>query len=105
MSEWTYSVVWQDTSDWLVWCSSCHHGGHYSHITKWFETHSECPVNGCNCHCSEISRVYSNKQMNTHFRSTLKQPDVKLALNDYKRRVSKANVQHVSPIHNSPIQF
>lgn len=44
----------QESSDWLVWCSSCHHGGHYAHITQWFASHDECPVNGCCCHCSEL---------------------------------------------------
>ncbi|OAO17847.1 hypothetical protein AV274_0403 [Blastocystis sp. ATCC 50177/Nand II] len=46
--------VRQESSDWLVWCSSCHHGGHYAHITQWFASHDECPVNGCCCHCSEL---------------------------------------------------
>ena len=52
----------QDSSDWLVWCYACHHGGHSSHITGWFASHSECPVNGCSCHCSEIWSVCSTKK-------------------------------------------
>ena len=47
-------IVHQNNADWLVWCYACHHGGHYSHITNWFKTHRECPVNGCTYHCCEI---------------------------------------------------
>lgn len=35
----------------FAWCSKCFHGGHLSHLTKWFEHRSVCPVAGCNCNC------------------------------------------------------
>ncbi|CAK0890420.1 unnamed protein product [Prorocentrum cordatum] len=37
---------------WVVWCQTCHHGGHLAHLERWFETHTECPVAGCDCRCS-----------------------------------------------------
>lgn len=36
---------------WFTWCVTCSHGGHSNHILEWFETHSSCPVSGCNCNC------------------------------------------------------
>ncbi|XP_075259668.1 GATOR2 complex protein MIOS-like [Convolutriloba macropyga] len=37
---------------WFVWCNSCSHGGHASHVSSWFEAHSICPVEKCKCRCS-----------------------------------------------------
>ncbi len=33
------------------WCTKCKHGGHVSHLTEWFETHSTCAVSDCACAC------------------------------------------------------
>ena len=47
----------QSIDDWSVWCSSCRHGGHRSHIGRWFENFDECPVAGCNCQCASIDGI------------------------------------------------
>lgn len=39
---------------WFTWCQTCRHGGHSSHITDWFNEHSECPVTGCQCKCMTL---------------------------------------------------
>ncbi|GBE80545.1 WD40 repeat-like protein [Sparassis crispa] len=45
--------------DALVFCQTCRHGGHASHILQWFygedraRTHGTCPVAGCDCRCAE----------------------------------------------------
>lgn len=37
----------------LSWfCTSCLHGGHFSHMSKWFEENDVCPT-GCGCKCKE----------------------------------------------------
>uniref|UniRef100_A0AC34QCH8 GATOR complex protein MIO zinc-ribbon like domain-containing protein n=1 Tax=Panagrolaimus sp. JU765 TaxID=591449 RepID=A0AC34QCH8_9BILA len=36
----------------FVFCSHCHHGGHYIHIKEWFEQYNICPASSCDCHCS-----------------------------------------------------
>lgn len=37
----------------LSWfCTSCLHGGHLSHMSKWFEDNDVCPT-GCGCKCKE----------------------------------------------------
>ena len=33
-----------------AWCHSCCHGGHLSHLMKWFKKNTECP-SGCGCRC------------------------------------------------------
>ncbi|XP_063720467.1 GATOR2 complex protein MIOS-like [Symsagittifera roscoffensis] len=38
--------------NWFVWCNSCSHGGHASHISAWFSSHATCPVEKCKCRCS-----------------------------------------------------
>ncbi|EMD33754.1 hypothetical protein CERSUDRAFT_160035, partial [Gelatoporia subvermispora B] len=41
----------------LVFCQTCRHGGHASHILQWFysedrsRAHGTCPVAGCDCRC------------------------------------------------------
>ncbi|KAH9932531.1 uncharacterized protein B0H18DRAFT_1083268 [Fomitopsis serialis] len=45
--------------DALVFCQTCRHGGHASHILQWFygedrrRSHGTCPVAGCDCRCSD----------------------------------------------------
>ena len=36
---------------WFTWCQHCRHGGHAGCLGDWFETHSTCGVNGCDCNC------------------------------------------------------
>ncbi|KAI0949126.1 hypothetical protein AcW1_008824 [Taiwanofungus camphoratus] len=42
----------------LVFCQTCRHGGHASHILEWFSganslhSHGSCPVAGCDCRCA-----------------------------------------------------
>ncbi|PCH35953.1 hypothetical protein WOLCODRAFT_126455 [Wolfiporia cocos MD-104 SS10] len=50
----------QDTLDEaLVFCQTCRHGGHASHILMWFygensqRSHETCPVAGCSCRCAD----------------------------------------------------
>jgi Zinc-ribbon, C4HC2 type len=31
-------------------CALCGHGGHFNHITSWFQRHKQCPT-GCGCEC------------------------------------------------------
>lgn len=50
----------QDTLDEaLVFCQTCRHGGHASHIFDWFfgsdrQAHTTCPVADCNCRCADL---------------------------------------------------
>ncbi|KAI0071900.1 hypothetical protein K474DRAFT_1629835 [Panus rudis PR-1116 ss-1] len=43
----------------LVFCQSCRHGGHASHILEWFygedgtRSHGSCPVANCHCRCAD----------------------------------------------------
>ena len=43
----------------LVFCQTCRHGGHASHILEWFygeengKPHEMCPVASCQCRCAE----------------------------------------------------
>ncbi|KAI0746113.1 hypothetical protein C8Q76DRAFT_852601 [Earliella scabrosa] len=45
----------------LVFCQTCRHGGHASHIMEWFygeggaasRAHGTCPIAGCECRCSD----------------------------------------------------
>ncbi|KAH9859133.1 hypothetical protein C2E23DRAFT_717088, partial [Lenzites betulinus] len=45
----------------LVFCQTCRHGGHASHINDWFygdggaatRAHGTCPIAGCECRCSD----------------------------------------------------
>ncbi|KAI1787427.1 hypothetical protein LXA43DRAFT_1029054 [Ganoderma leucocontextum] len=45
----------------LVFCQTCRHGGHASHILEWFygeggaasRAHGTCPVAGCECRCGD----------------------------------------------------
>ncbi|XP_060561622.1 GATOR complex protein MIOS-like [Ruditapes philippinarum] len=39
---------------WFTWCQTCRHGGHSSHVTDWFQEHTECPVTGCQCKCMTL---------------------------------------------------
>ncbi|KZT65334.1 hypothetical protein DAEQUDRAFT_747081 [Daedalea quercina L-15889] len=45
--------------DALVFCQTCRHGGHASHVLQWFygedrrRSHGTCPVAGCDCRCSD----------------------------------------------------
>lgn len=41
-------------SSWFTWCQTCRHGGHASHMSNWFEKHTECPVTGCSCKCFSL---------------------------------------------------
>uniref|UniRef100_A0A183CCB6 WD_REPEATS_REGION domain-containing protein n=1 Tax=Globodera pallida TaxID=36090 RepID=A0A183CCB6_GLOPA len=34
----------------VVTCSVCSHGGHFTHLTAWFNAQSQCPL-GCGCEC------------------------------------------------------
>ena len=43
-----------ELDDWIVWCSTCRHGGHKGHLTEWFGTFDECPVAGCTCQCANV---------------------------------------------------
>jgi len=37
-----------------IYCNNCEHGGHPSHLTKWFQNQDQCPA--CyNCHCSKYN--------------------------------------------------
>jgi hypothetical protein len=36
----------------FVWCTQCKHAGHMKHLSDWFETHTVCPVPGCECICT-----------------------------------------------------
>uniref|UniRef100_A0A915E1K0 GATOR complex protein MIO zinc-ribbon like domain-containing protein n=1 Tax=Ditylenchus dipsaci TaxID=166011 RepID=A0A915E1K0_9BILA len=38
---------------WFVWCCSCNHGGHLSHIRDWFQEYKACPASGCDCLCMD----------------------------------------------------
>lgn len=42
---------------WFAWCQTCRHGGHVKHMLEWFEEHTECPVNNCDCNCMSLDRV------------------------------------------------
>ncbi|KAI0744299.1 hypothetical protein C8Q80DRAFT_889791 [Daedaleopsis nitida] len=45
----------------LVFCQTCRHGGHASHIMEWFygeggatsRAHGTCPIAGCDCRCAD----------------------------------------------------
>ncbi|CAL1705967.1 unnamed protein product [Somion occarium] len=43
----------------LVFCQTCRHGGHASHILEWFyaedgnRSHGTCPVANCHCRCAD----------------------------------------------------
>lgn len=43
--------------DALVFCQTCRHGGHASHIMEWFHSddgrRKTCPVADCDCYCDE----------------------------------------------------
>ncbi|TBU61554.1 hypothetical protein BD310DRAFT_872921 [Dichomitus squalens] len=56
----TLSAIPSDTlQEALVFCQTCRHGGHASHILEWFygeggaasRAHGTCPIAGCECHC------------------------------------------------------
>jgi len=36
-----------------VWCQGCAHGGHLSHLKKWFSENEQCPI-GCGHKCHLI---------------------------------------------------
>lgn len=36
----------------FVECSKCKHGGHLTHLLKWYEETSMCPKNDCACCCN-----------------------------------------------------
>jgi hypothetical protein len=42
---------------WFTWCQTCRHGGHAKHMLEWFEEHTECPVNNCDCNCMSLDSV------------------------------------------------
>ena len=42
---------------WFTWCQTCRHGGHAKHLLEWFEEHTECPVNNCDCNCMSLDSV------------------------------------------------
>ncbi|XP_044266200.1 GATOR complex protein MIOS-B [Tribolium madens] len=44
-------------SNWFTWCQTCRHGGHVSHMTHWFDEHSECPVTACTCKCFSVDSL------------------------------------------------
>lgn len=37
--------------NWWAWCQKCKHGGHASHLSRWFDSHRVCPVSDCRCAC------------------------------------------------------
>ena len=37
----------------FVFCTKCHHGGHYEHYKGWFKEFNECPNSKCDCRCQE----------------------------------------------------
>ncbi|KAI0699871.1 hypothetical protein C8T65DRAFT_742322 [Cerioporus squamosus] len=45
----------------LVFCQTCRHGGHASHVMEWFygeggatsRAHGTCPIAGCECRCAD----------------------------------------------------
>ena len=43
-----------EPDEWIVWCSTCRHGGHSRHVRDWFAAFDECPVAGCACQCAAI---------------------------------------------------
>ena len=45
------------SSPFLVWCQTCRHGGHASHIQLWFISHRMCPVPDCQCSCLDMDRL------------------------------------------------
>ncbi|KZT04227.1 WD40 repeat-like protein [Laetiporus sulphureus 93-53] len=53
------SQVTDTIDDALVFCQTCRHGGHASHILQWFygedsqRNHETCPVAGCDCRCAD----------------------------------------------------
>ncbi|XP_061193802.1 GATOR2 complex protein MIOS-like isoform X3 [Saccostrea echinata] len=53
----TYASKMTAIDDWFMWCQSCRHGGHASHLWEWFAEHSECPVTGCYCKCSTLDHT------------------------------------------------
>ena len=36
-----------------VYCTKCHHGGHYEHYKGWFKEFNECPNSKCDCRCQD----------------------------------------------------
>ncbi|KAH9915044.1 uncharacterized protein BXZ73DRAFT_92696 [Epithele typhae] len=57
-----YAALPSDTvQEALVFCQTCRHGGHASHILEWFygeggatsRAHGTCAVAGCDCRCSD----------------------------------------------------
>ncbi|KAH9948641.1 hypothetical protein B0H21DRAFT_732415 [Amylocystis lapponica] len=55
----THSDPRDSIDDALVFCQTCRHGGHASHILQWFygedssRTHGTCPIAGCDCRCAD----------------------------------------------------
>jgi len=58
-SELGYSPYKDTMDEAIIFCQSCRHGGHASHILEWFlhdngqRAHGMCPVANCDCRCSE----------------------------------------------------
>jgi SEA/GATOR complex protein SEA4/MIOS len=56
----TMAVISDTIDDAIVFCQTCKHGGHVSHVLEWFygthgsegQPHDECPVAGCDCRCA-----------------------------------------------------
>lgn len=47
----------QPFASWFLWCQTCRHGGHSSHLLHWFDEHPECPVTGCTCRCLNLDSI------------------------------------------------
>jgi hypothetical protein len=45
------------SSPFLVWCQTCRHGGHASHLQLWFISHRMCPVPDCQCTCLDMDKL------------------------------------------------
>ena len=61
----SFMTINSDTiDDAFIFCQTCRHGGHASHIIEWFyaqigddedsmRTRRTCPVSDCECYCNE----------------------------------------------------
>jgi len=38
----------------LIWCQICGHGGHFDHMTKWFQQGKKCLVANCSHQCQSV---------------------------------------------------
>lgn len=58
-AELTHAQAKDTIDEALVFCQTCRHGGHASHVLEWFygeengKPHETCPVASCQCRCAE----------------------------------------------------